>query len=100
MERSRRSAGPPARLSPPAPTRKRTRSVYRLLRKADIRPDLVGRSVHILWPDNGRWYEAVVRKLLVRSRKARLYYPETEEVEDIDLKELIVEKSVAVGECS
>lgn len=100
MERQKRTSLPPKKFEPvlgTASEQKRTRKIYRLLRKADIKSDLIGRSVHILWPDNGRWYEALVKKLLVRSRKARLYYPETEEVEDIDLKELIVEKSVAVG---
>ena len=75
----------------------RVRQVYRLLRKPDISPALAGRTVHIFWPDNGLWYQATVRRLLVRSRRARLFYPETEEIEDIDLKQLICENSIAVG---
>ena len=45
---------------------KRARLVYRLLRDADVRPQLLGEEVHILWPDDGVWYLAVVQRVRAR----------------------------------
>jgi hypothetical protein len=42
---------------------KRERQVYRLLRAADVRPALLAQEVHILWPDDGVWYLAVIEKV-------------------------------------
>lgn len=42
---------------------KRGRLVYRLLKEADVRPKLLGEEVHILWPDDGVWYIAVVQQV-------------------------------------
>lgn len=35
--------------------------VYRLLRRADVSDALLEQEVHILWPDNGVWYGAVIK---------------------------------------
>jgi len=37
--------------------------VYRPLRRGDITSDLLGKEVHILWPDNGVWYRAILNEV-------------------------------------
>lgn len=58
---------PLPRAAPPPPggrkRSKRERLVYRLLSLADVRPQLLGEEVHILWPDDGVWYMAIVERV-------------------------------------
>jgi hypothetical protein len=44
------------------------RRVYRLLRLRDIKPSLKDTEVHILWPEDGTWYMADIKKVHVRAR--------------------------------
>lgn len=43
--------------------RNRPVEVYRPLRRADVTDGLLGKEVHILWPDNGVWYRAVLNEV-------------------------------------
>ena len=43
--------------------RNRPVEVYRPLRRGDITSDLLGKEVHILWPDNGVWYRAILNEV-------------------------------------
>lgn len=72
--------------------------VYRLLDEKDVTADLVDREVHVLWPDDGTWYAAIVQGCTPRTRRAKLYYQETDELEDADLHELISEGWIAFKE--
>jgi hypothetical protein len=42
---------------------KKERQVYRLLRVEDVQPALLAHEVHVLWPDDGVWYAAVIEKV-------------------------------------
>lgn len=127
---------------------KRERQVYRLLRAEDVQPALLAQEVHILWPDDGVWYGAVIEKvggqrstscsgcrgsgwvhararwhrrhtaarcrctlrashaarapriaqLDIPGMSAHVRYPETDEEETIDIRELIGERCIAVSE--
>lgn len=72
--------------------------VFRLLGTDDIRKDLVGRHVYTLWPDNGIWYKGKVKKCNPAEMTALLYYQGTDEKEEADLEELIMEKQIAFSE--
>ena len=74
------------------------KQVYRLLRPRDVAPSLVGRDVHVLWPDDGTWYAARVRRVSAKAGTAALFYTQTDEKEDADLRELIGDGHIAFRE--
>lgn len=39
------------------------RQVYKLLRAKDIKPGLEKKTLHILWPDDGKWYAADIEEV-------------------------------------
>lgn len=47
-----------------------TRKVYRLLQHKDIKTSLKNTEVHILWPEDNKWYLAEVEKVRLAWRKA------------------------------
>lgn len=73
--------------------------VFVLLAKEDVEKSLVGREVYTLWPDNGRWYRGKVTKCNPGEMTALLFYKETNEKEEANLEELIVEKQIAFCAC-
>lgn len=53
-------------------------------------------QVHVLWPDNGIWYRAIVKRFNPTTLSAYLLYTETDEEEkDANVKEMIDEKGIA-----
>ena len=55
-------------------------------------------QVFVLWPDDGSWYKGRVTECDVDNAKATIYYDETEETEECDLKELIGDGQIAFSE--
>ena len=55
-------------------------------------------QVFVLWPDDGSWYKGRVTECDVDNAKATVYYDETEETEECDLKELIGDGQIAFSE--
>ena len=49
----------------------------------------------MLWPDTGKWYNADVIKVNVKKRTAKLYYVDSEEKEDINLYEAMLNMEVS-----
>ena len=49
----------------------------------------------MLWPDTGSWYNAEVRKVNVKAKTASLWYVDSEELEDINLYEAILNMEVS-----
>lgn len=65
------------------------------------RPCLFGGQclqVYVLWPDDGTWYKGRVTSCDIENAKATIYYDETEETEECDLKELIRDGQIAFSE--
>jgi hypothetical protein len=71
------------------------KNVFVLMAKDDVNKTLVGREVYTLWPDNGRWYKGKVTKCNPAEMTAMLFYQETNEKEEADLREMIDEKQIA-----
>lgn len=61
-------------------------------------PMLFAAQVFVLWPDDGSWYKGRVTECDVDNAKATIYYDETEETEECDLKELIGDGQIAFSE--
>ncbi|MEW5313235.1 MAG: hypothetical protein WDW38_004820 [Sanguina aurantia] len=74
------------------------RKVYRLLKRKDISKSLHSRKVHLFWPEDGGWYEAVVQEIRVKLSQAYVHYPGNDDYEEIDLAQLISDKQIAVVE--
>ncbi|EFN53710.1 hypothetical protein CHLNCDRAFT_53651 [Chlorella variabilis] len=74
------------------------KQVYRLLRQGDIGESLASKTVYVLWPDDGTWYKGRVTSCDIENAKATIYYDETEETEECDLKELIRDGQIAFKE--
>lgn len=74
------------------------RKVYHLLGEEDLPFDFRGRSIFVLWPGDGLWYEAHIERRLKRDRSVKIVYMGTEEEEDADLNELVSAKQLAVVE--
>ncbi|PRW33553.1 PHD finger 3 [Chlorella sorokiniana] len=73
--------------------------IYRLLRERDVGESLEGKTVYVLWPDDGTWYKGHVEECDVAAEKATIYYDETEEREEgADLEELIRDGQIAFKE--
>ncbi len=39
------------------------KAVYRLVKKEELTGSLLHQTVYVLWPDDGIWYQAVVKKV-------------------------------------
>lgn len=56
-------------------------------------------QVYVLWPDDGTWYRGQVEEVDEAAGKASIFYSETEEQEEADLKELVGDRQIAFSEC-
>ncbi|KAK9830781.1 hypothetical protein WJX74_006949 [Apatococcus lobatus] len=74
------------------------KAVIRLLLKKDVNKDLRNKQVYILWPDDNKWYEGQIQQLRVKEMVAHMWYPETDEKEDVDLADLIQEGQIGFKE--
>ena len=54
-----------------------------------------GKRIQVLWPDTGKWYNADVIKVNVKKRTAKLFYVDSEEKEDINLYEAMLNMEVS-----
>ena len=54
-----------------------------------------GKRIQVLWPDTGKWYNADVIKVNVAKRTAKLFYVDSEEKEDINLYEAMLNMEVS-----
>ncbi|KAK9866853.1 hypothetical protein WJX84_010950 [Apatococcus fuscideae] len=74
------------------------KSVIRKLLKKEVNKDLRNQQVYILWPDDNKWYEGQIQQLRVKEMVAHMWYPETDEKEDVDLADLIQEGQIGFKE--
>ena len=61
----------------------------------EFNEDFKGKRIQVLWPDTGKWYNADVIKVNVKKRTAKLYYVDSEEKEDINLYEAMLNMEVS-----
>jgi collagen type III alpha len=54
-----------------------------------------GKLIQVLWPDTGKWYNAEVIKVNGKNRTAKLFYVDSEEKEDINLYEAMLNMEVS-----
>ncbi|KAK9828602.1 hypothetical protein WJX72_000989 [[Myrmecia] bisecta] len=107
VERAKRNIKPPQKFADDdelwskakqEPSEEPVKYVYRLLNRKDVNKDLYVTAIHLLWPDNGVWYEAEVKKLRIKDLKADVEYTETDEKEEVDLAQLILDRQIAFRE--
>ena len=67
----------------------------RLVTIGEFGSDFKGKRIQVLWPDTGSWYNAEVRKVNVKAKTASLWYVDSEELEDINLYEAILNMEVS-----
>ena len=67
----------------------------RLVTIGEFNSDFKGKSIQVLWPDTGSWYNCEVRKVNVKAKTASLWYVDSEELEDINLYEAILNMEVS-----
>ena len=67
----------------------------RLVTIREFNSDFKGKSIQVLWPDTGSWYNCEVRKVNVKAKTAGLWYVDSEELEDINLYEAILNMEVS-----
>jgi len=60
-----------------------------------LNENLKGKRIQVLWPDTGKWYNADVIKVNVKKRTAKLFYVDSEEKEDINLYEAMLNMEVS-----
>ncbi|KAG1676391.1 hypothetical protein FOA52_001186 [Chlamydomonas sp. UWO 241] len=103
MERTRRHVTAPRRFEEDevyggSAARGKLRRVYRPLKRKDITKALALHEVHLHWPEDRKWYRAHIEKIFFRKFTAYVHYPDDDTYEEIDLKELILAKHVAIIE--
>ncbi|GFH21658.1 uncharacterized protein HaLaN_19010, partial [Haematococcus lacustris] len=74
------------------------RPIYRVLRDRDIRSSLITQKVFLFWPEDKQWYRGVIHEVDAKQCKLYVYYPEEDQYEEIDARELIKENHIAVME--
>ena len=66
-----------------------------LISITEFNENFKGKRIQVLWPDTGKWYNADVIKVNVPKRTAKLYYVDSEEKEDINLYEAMLNMEVS-----
>jgi hypothetical protein len=54
-----------------------------------------GKTIQVLWPDTGVWYNAKIEKVNTKKTTATLYYTDSMEREEINLLEAILKQEVS-----
>ena len=89
----------PSRASPAAPdpalSTNPQESDRELISITEFNENFKGKLIQVLWPDTGKWYNADVIKVNVAKRTAKLFYVDSEEKEDINLYEAMLNMEVS-----
>eukprot|EP00210_Caulerpa_lentillifera_P001859 g1788.t1 len=75
-------------------SRKSSRKHKKLLKSEDITEALIGKWLSVYWPDDNQWWNVFVQSVNPVLSTATLLY-ETEEAEEIDLKQLVEKGELA-----
>ena len=92
--RPTRRAPRPGAPDPPLATNPQE-SERELIAVTEFNENFKGKLIQVLWPDTGKWYNAEVIKVNVKNRTAKLFYVDSEEKEDINLYEAMLNMEVS-----
>ena len=92
--RPTRRAPRPGAPDPPLATNPQE-SERQLIAVTEFNENFKGKLIQVLWPDTGKWYNAQVIKVNMQNRTAKLFYVDSEEKEDINLYEAMLNMEVS-----
>ncbi|KAF5836941.1 hypothetical protein DUNSADRAFT_5218 [Dunaliella salina] len=67
----------------------------KLVTRTDLRHDLTGRMLKLLWPDDNSWWDGQVASMALDSLRAIIFYSSTGEEEEVSLSEMVDKKELA-----